>query len=221
MDFKFGKVEESIKDAVATLEREVIDCFKRRDKNWAKQLDQTKDPEAAISTATATTSPVSPTSTPGFPPANHPSTSTTSRTTNRATDGEFCATTPTGPDFDHIFSILPFSREQLSSAQGDDGTLQGLSISPSTPLTNRIEVREHQGLLYRRIQKGDDIYKIQLVVPKTLTFWSLTKGWMVELPLRTFPSRSSLYWIITLFGLYIQWWTLITFTLGLTAGWNS
>ncbi len=168
VDFKFGKVEESIKDAVATLEREVIDCFKRRDKKWAKQLDQTKDPEAAISPPTATTSSVPPTSTPGFPPANHPSTSTTSRTTNRATDGEFCATTPTGPDFDHIFSILPFSREQLRSAQGDDGTLQGLSISPSTPLTNRIDVREHQGLLYRRIQKGDDIYKIQLVVPKTL-----------------------------------------------------
>ncbi len=168
VDFKFGKVEESIKDAVATLEREVIDCFKRRDKKWAKQLDQKKDPEAAISPPTATTSPVPPTSTPGFPPANHPSTSTTSRTTNRATDGEFCPTTPTGPDFDHIFSILPFSREQLSSAQGDDGTLQGLSISPSTPLTNRIEVREHQGLLYRRIQKEDDVYKIQLVVPKTL-----------------------------------------------------
>ncbi len=28
MDFKFGKMEESIKDAVATLEREVIKCFK-------------------------------------------------------------------------------------------------------------------------------------------------------------------------------------------------
>ncbi len=64
VDFKFGKVEESIKDAVATLEREVIDCFKRRDKKWAKQLDQTKDPEAAISPPTATTSPVPPTSTP-------------------------------------------------------------------------------------------------------------------------------------------------------------
>ncbi|KAL0189000.1 hypothetical protein M9458_016099, partial [Cirrhinus mrigala] len=114
------------------------------------------------------TSPVPPTSTPGFPPANHPSTSTTSRTINRATDGEFCATTPTRPDFDTIFLILSFSREQLLSAQGDDHTLQGLSISLSTPPTNRIEVREHQGLLYWQIQKGGDTYKIQLVVPKTL-----------------------------------------------------
>ncbi len=39
VDFKFGKMEESIKDAVATLEREVIDCFNRRDKKWAKQLE--------------------------------------------------------------------------------------------------------------------------------------------------------------------------------------
>ncbi|KAI2650221.1 hypothetical protein H4Q32_000160 [Labeo rohita] len=78
-----------------------------------------------------------------------------------ATDGEFCATTPNGPDFDTIFFILPFSREQL-------GSTQGLSISPSTPPTNRIEVREHHGLLYQQIQKGDDTYKIQLVVPKTL-----------------------------------------------------
>ncbi|XP_016139052.1 uncharacterized protein [Sinocyclocheilus grahami] len=168
VDFKFEKVEESIKDAVATLEREVIDCFKRRDKKWAKQLKQTKAPEATISPATATTSPVPPTSTPGFPPDNHPCTSTTSWTTNRATDGEFCATTPAGPEFNHSFSILPFSREQLGSAQGDDGTLQGLSISLSTPATNRIEVQEHQGLLYRRIQKGDDVYKIQLDVPKNL-----------------------------------------------------
>ncbi|RXN15874.1 hypothetical protein ROHU_027838 [Labeo rohita] len=108
------------------------------------------------------TSPVPSTSVPGFPPANHPSTSTTSRTINRATDGEFCATTPIGPDFDTIFSILPFSREQLHSTQGDDHTLQGLSISPSTPPTNRIELREHQGLLYWRIQK------FQLVIPKIL-----------------------------------------------------
>ncbi len=78
-----------------------------------------------------------------------------------------------GPDFDTIFSILPFSREQLSSVQGDDGTLQGLSISPSTSPTNRIEVQEHQGLLYRLIQKGDDIYKIQLIVPKTLVQWTM------------------------------------------------
>ncbi|KAL0173595.1 hypothetical protein M9458_029563, partial [Cirrhinus mrigala] len=161
-------MEESIKDAVATLEREVFDCFKRRDKKWVKQLEQLNYPEAAISPPTAVTSPVPPTSTPGFPPANHHSTSTTSQTINRATDGESCATTPTGPDFDTIFSILPFSREQLHSAQGDDHTLQGLSISPSTPPTNWIEVLEHQGLLYRRIQKGDDTYKIQLVVPKTL-----------------------------------------------------
>ncbi len=132
VDFKFEKVEESFKDAMVTLEREVIDCLKRKDKKRVKQLEQLKDPEAAISPPTVTTSPVPPTSTPGFHPANHPSTSITSRTTNRATDGEFCATTPTGPDFDHSFSILPFSREQLSSTQGDDGTLQGLSISPST-----------------------------------------------------------------------------------------
>ncbi|KAL0199896.1 hypothetical protein M9458_003083 [Cirrhinus mrigala] len=161
-------MEESIKDAVATLEREVFDCFKRRDKKWAKQLEPLKDPEAAISPPTATASPVPPTSTPGFPPANHPSASTTSRTTNRATDGEFCATTSNGPDFDTIFSILLFSIEKLSSAQVDDHTLQGHSISPSTPPTNQIEVQEHQGLLYQRIQKGDDIYKTQLVVPKTL-----------------------------------------------------
>ncbi len=164
VDFKFEKVEESIRDAVAILEREVIDCFKRRDKKWAKPLEQTKDPEAAISPPTATTNPVHPTSTAGFPPANHPSTSTTSCPTDR----EFCATTPTGPDFNTIFSILPFSREQFSSAQGIDGTLQGLFISPNTPLTNRIKVRGHQGLLYQQIQKWDDIYKIQLVVPKTL-----------------------------------------------------
>ncbi|KAI2647106.1 Retrovirus-related Pol poly from transposon [Labeo rohita] len=161
-------MEESIKDAVATLEREVFDCFKRRDKKWAKQLELLKDPEAAISPPTATTSLVPPTSTPGFPPANHPNTSATSRTNNRASDGEFCATTPTRPDFDTIFSILPFSKEQLCSVLGDDDTLQGLSISPSTPPTNRVEVLDHQGLLYRRIEKGDGIYKIQLVVPKAL-----------------------------------------------------
>ncbi|RXN26023.1 hypothetical protein ROHU_005748 [Labeo rohita] len=79
-------------------------------------------------------------------------------TINRATDGEFCATTPTGPDFNTIFSILPFS--------SDDHILQGLSISPSTPPTNRIEVREHQGLLYRRIQKEDDTYKDPVRRPK-------------------------------------------------------
>ncbi|KAL0181864.1 hypothetical protein M9458_021239, partial [Cirrhinus mrigala] len=161
-------MEESIKDAVATLEREVFDCFKRRDKKWTKQLELLKDPEAAISPPTATTSPVPPTSTPDFPQANHPSTSATSQTNNRASDGEFCATTPTRPDFDTIFSILPFSKEQLCSVLGDDDTLQGLSISPSTPPTNGVEVLDHQGLLYRRIKKGDGIYKIQLVVPKAL-----------------------------------------------------
>ncbi|KAI2667165.1 Coiled-coil domain-containing protein 78 [Labeo rohita] len=107
VDFKFDKMEESIKDAVSTLER----GLRLRDKKWVKQLEQLNDPEASISPPTATTSPVPPTSVPGFPPANHPSTSTTSQTVNRATDGEFCATTPTGPDFDTIFSILPFSRE--------------------------------------------------------------------------------------------------------------
>ncbi|KAL1282176.1 hypothetical protein QQF64_000979 [Cirrhinus molitorella] len=111
------------------------------------------------------TSPVPPTSTPGFPPANNPSTSTTSQTINRATNEEFCTTSPTGPDFETIFSILPFSTEQLGSTQGDDDTLQGLSNSPSTPPTNWIE---HQGLLYRQIQKEGNIYKIQLVIPKTL-----------------------------------------------------
>ncbi|RXN17696.1 Retrotransposable element Tf2 protein type 2 [Labeo rohita] len=166
VDFKFDKMEESIKDAVATLEREVFDCFKRRDKKWAKQLELLKDPEAAISPPTATTS--LPRQSPGFPPANHPSTSATSQTNNRASDGEFCATTPTRPDFDTIFSILPFSKEQLCNVLGDDDTLQGLSISPSTPPTNGIEVLDHQGLLYRRIKKGDGIYKIQLVVPKAL-----------------------------------------------------
>ncbi|XDV39272.1 hypothetical protein PO909_008536 [Leuciscus waleckii] len=111
VDLKLCKMEESIKDAVGTLEREVID---------------------------------------------------------RATDGEFCATIPAGPDFDPIISILPFSREQLASAQGADDTLQGLTISPTTQPTNRVELREHQGLMYRRIQKGDDNMKIQLVVPKPL-----------------------------------------------------
>ncbi|RXN18022.1 U6 snRNA-associated Sm LSm3 [Labeo rohita] len=157
-------MEESIKDAVSTLDKEVFDSFKRRDKKWTKQLN---DPEAAISPPTATTSSVPPTSAPGFPSANHPRTSTTSRIINRATDGEFCATTPNGPDFDTIFFILPFSREQL-------GSTQGLSISPSTPPTNRIEVREHHGLLYQQIQKGDDTYKIQLVVPKTLIQQTVT-----------------------------------------------
>ncbi|XP_048062492.1 uncharacterized protein LOC125277930 [Megalobrama amblycephala] len=93
---------------------------------------------------------------------------TTSRTVNRATDGEFCATVTTGPDLDTIFSILPFSGEQLTSAQGEDHTLQRLSISPSTPPTDGIEVRDHQGVLYRRIQKGDNNCKIQLIVPKIL-----------------------------------------------------
>ncbi|ROL45725.1 hypothetical protein DPX16_0113 [Anabarilius grahami] len=147
--------------------REVIDCFKRRDKKWVKQLEQTRDPETAISPPTVTTSPV-PTSAPGFPPANDPTASTTSRTTNRTTDGEFCANTPTGPDFDTIFSILPFSKEQLISAQGDDDTLQGLNISPTTPPTKRIKLREHQGLLHRWSQKGNDNIKIQLVVPRAL-----------------------------------------------------
>ncbi len=168
VDFKFAKMEEGVKDTVATLEREVTECFMRRDKKWAKQLEQIKKPEFAISPPTTTTSPVLPTSTPGFPPANVPTASTPSQTINRATDGESCATTSVGPDFTAIFSHLPFSREELTSAQGDDDILQGLTISPSTPPTNGIYVQDHHGLLYRRIQKDKDNYKIQLIVPKSL-----------------------------------------------------
>ncbi|KTF80530.1 hypothetical protein cypCar_00015593 [Cyprinus carpio] len=47
--------------------------FKRRDKKWVKQLEQTKDPEATISPPTVMTSPLPPTSTPGFPLTNNPS----------------------------------------------------------------------------------------------------------------------------------------------------
>ncbi len=36
VDFKFAKMEEGVKDTVATLEREVTECFMRRDKKWAK-----------------------------------------------------------------------------------------------------------------------------------------------------------------------------------------
>ncbi|CAM4537011.1 unnamed protein product [Leuciscus chuanchicus] len=131
-------MEESIKDAVGTLEREVIECFKRRDKKGMKQLEQRKDPEATIFSPTAATSPVSPSSTPCFLPANNPTASTTSRPINRTTDEEFCATIPVGPDLDPIISILPFSREQLASAQGADDTLQGLTISPTTQPTGEL-----------------------------------------------------------------------------------
>ncbi|XP_048012596.1 uncharacterized protein LOC125245846 [Megalobrama amblycephala] len=203
VDFKFDKMEESIKDAVLTLEREVIDCFKRRDKKWAKQLEQSKDPETAISPPIATTNPVPPTSTPGFPPTNDPTASTTSRTVNRATDGEFCATVTTRPDLDTNFSILPFYREQLTSAQSDDDTLQRLSISPSTPPTDGIEVRDHQGVLYRQIQKGGGNIKIQLVVHKALIQQTIQ-----HFHLKT-PERHH-GWLKTLLRiLEVAWWPTI------------
>ncbi len=96
VDFKFAKMEEGIKDTVATLEREVTECFMRRDNKWARQLERIRKPEFAISPHTTMTSPVPPTSTPGFPPANVPTASTTSQTVNRAIDGESCITTSDG-----------------------------------------------------------------------------------------------------------------------------
>lgn len=107
-------MEEGIKYTVATLEREVIEYFMRRDNKCAKQLERIRKPEFAISPHTTTTSPVPPTSTPGFPLTNVPNASTTSQI------------------------HLPFSREGLPSTQADDDTLQGLTFSPSTPLTNGI-----------------------------------------------------------------------------------
>ncbi|KAF4103778.1 hypothetical protein G5714_014765 [Onychostoma macrolepis] len=141
----------------------------RRKPSFAVTLmSRIRKPEFAISPPTTTTSPVPLTSTPGFPPANVPTASTTSQTDKRANDGEPCATTSAGPDFTAIFSHLPFSREELTSAQGDDDILQGLIISPSTPPTNGIYVQDQNRLLYRQIQKDKDNYKIQLIVPKSL-----------------------------------------------------
>ncbi len=177
--------------------------FREETKKWAKQLEPIRKPEFAISPPTTTTSPLPPTSTPDFPQANVPTASTTSQTVNRATDGESCATTSAGPDFTAIFSHLPFSREELTSTQGDDDTLQGLTISPSTPPTNGIYMQDKHRLLYRQIQKDKDNYKIQLIVPKSL----------VQKPIQHFHRRTQVQhhgWLKTLLCILdVTWWPTI------------
>ncbi|KAL0157276.1 hypothetical protein M9458_048522, partial [Cirrhinus mrigala] len=78
-------MKESIKDAIVTLGTK-----------WAKQLEQTKDPEAAFCPRFATISPSL--STPVFSPVKNPTASSTSGIINRLTDGEVCAIMPAGPD---------------------------------------------------------------------------------------------------------------------------
>lgn len=168
VDFKICKLEESVKDAVATLEREVVECFKRRDNKLAKELKKERASVATVSPPASTASPVPPTISPGIPPTNSSTISTTSRTVNRAMDRDHCATVPAGPDFHFTFSVLPFSRQELCSTQARDDILQGLTISPPTAQTTIISVRSHQGLLYRHIQKEDGQGKIQLIIPQAL-----------------------------------------------------
>lgn len=103
---------ESVKDAVATLER-YFTVFLEERQEMAETAGTIKGSRSHHLPSHCNDQPVPPTLTPCFPPATNPRTSNTSWTTNRATNVEFCATTPTGPDFDTMSSMLPFSREQL------------------------------------------------------------------------------------------------------------
>lgn len=98
------------------------------------------------------------------PPDPH-TTSTASQNDDRAKDGTICAKTSSGPDVAYIFSILPFSSEEVNSAQQDDISHP---ISPSTHLNDRITMINHHGVLYRRIQREDSQHRLQLVIPTAL-----------------------------------------------------
>ncbi|RXN19657.1 U1 small nuclear ribonucleo C-like protein [Labeo rohita] len=144
--------------------KEVVECLRRRDRQWTKQLREKNVPEATVPPPTETDS-VPSTSCPSSPPTDHPAISTSSPTQDSAREGTTSALTSTGPDLSYIFSILPFSKEEIITTQQDDTTL---SISTTTHQTNRITVHNHQGLLYRRIQDKRGQQRIQLVVPKAL-----------------------------------------------------
>ncbi|RXN17970.1 U1 small nuclear ribonucleo C-like protein [Labeo rohita] len=157
-------MEEFVKEAVEALGKEVVECLRRRDKQWSKQLQEKNVPETAVPPPTETNSMPS-TSCSSSPSTDRPTISTSSPMQDRAREGTTVALTSTGPDVSYILSILPFSIEEIISAQQDDATL---SISASTHQTDRIIIHNHQGLLYRRIQGKRGQQKIQLVVPKAL-----------------------------------------------------
>ncbi len=164
VDTKFQKMEEFVKEAVEALGKEVVECLRRRDKQWTKQLREKNVPEVAVPPPTETVS-VPSTICSSSPLTDYPAISMSSPTQDRATEGTTTAMTSTGPAVTYIFSVLPFSSEEIISAQQDDATL---SISTSTHQTDRITVHNHQGLLYRRIQGKRGQQRIQLVVPKAL-----------------------------------------------------
>ncbi len=165
VDVKFSEMEKYVKEAVAALEKEVVECFRRRDKQWAKQTKDKKAPEATVSPHTETSIPVPSIISSSSPPTDSPTISATSQTDNRAKEGITFTKTSSGPDVTYIFSVLPFSSEEVISAQKDDITLP---ISPSTHQTDRITMINHQGVMYRRIQSEDGQHRLQLVVPKAL-----------------------------------------------------
>ncbi|XP_067265978.1 uncharacterized protein [Chanodichthys erythropterus] len=165
VDVRFNKMEEYVKEAMAALEKEVVECFRRRDKQWTKQLKEKKLPEATVPTPTETSNPVPSTIYTSSPPTDCSTISTLSQTDSTTEQGISCTNTSSGPDVSYIFSVLPFSSEEANSTQQDDYTL---AIISSTPQTDRITVINHQGLLYRQIQCKGGQYRLQLVVPKAL-----------------------------------------------------
>lgn len=112
-----------------SLEKEVVECFRRRDKQLAKQMKEKRIPEAAVSPPTETTCPMPSTISFSSSPIYSPTLSTNSQTDGKAKDGTICAKTSSGPDVAYIFSILHFSSEEVNSAQQDDISNP---ISPST-----------------------------------------------------------------------------------------
>lgn len=126
-----------MEEAVVALEKEVVECLRRRDKQWTKQLKERKAPEVAVPTPAATSKPVPSTSSSSYPPTDHHTTSTASQTEGRAKEGTTCNKTSSGQEVTYIFSVLPFSSEEVNSAQQDDVTL---SISPSIHQTDRIAI---------------------------------------------------------------------------------
>ncbi len=128
MDTKFQKMEEFVKEAVEALGKEVVECLRRRDKQWTKQLREKNVPEVAVPPPTETDS-VPSTICSSSPLTDRPAISTSSPTQDRATEGTTTAMTSTEPAVSYIFSVLPFSSEEIITAQQDDATL---SISTST-----------------------------------------------------------------------------------------
>ncbi len=124
-----------------------------------------KAPEATVSPHTETSNPVPSIISSFSPPTDCSTISATSPTDGRAKEGTTFNKTSSGPEVTHIFSVLPFSSEEVISAQQDDITLPS---SPSTHQTDRITMINHQDVLYRRIRSEDGQHRLQLVVPKAL-----------------------------------------------------